>query len=278
MRPVPPQLHFPSPYERPSTMPTRARRVAMADGAQIAAYGYGDLEGSLLPVLFIHGNGEEHGIFGPTIDAVVASGRGAYALDSRAQGKSSRGSAPLSYELMAADALAVMDAFQIARAHVVGFSDGAIEGLLLARDHPERVASLLSIGANLTPEGVVDDPEWDLAASISTHAAWAQATVPEGVDESLLLPSPDEARITAELLQLMVDEPHIEADSLRAISCPVTVMVGEFDCFTPEETAAIHAAIPGSRLVVLPELDHSIPKHDPESVTRELGELIDRVG
>ncbi len=39
-------------------------------------------------------------------------------------------------------------------AHVVGFSDGAITGLLLARDHPERVLSLVSISANLDPAGL----------------------------------------------------------------------------------------------------------------------------
>lgn len=276
MGPVPPQLHFPSPYLRPSTMPSVARRVETADGAEIASYVYGRLDVPATPVLFLHGNGEEHGIFGPSIDAVVAGGRAAIALDSRAQGKSTRGSAALSYELMAADALAVMDALGVGQAHLVGFSDGAIEGLLLARDHPGRVASLLSIGANLTPEGVIEDPEWDLAASIATNAAWSQVEVPADVDESLLLPSPSEAHVTAELLQLMLDEPHIDADSLAAISCPTTVMVGEFDCITPEETAAIHGAIGHSRLVVLPELDHSIPKHDPETVTRELKELIAR--
>ena len=46
---------------------------------------------------------------------------------------------------MAHDALLVLDALEVDRAHVLGFSDGAIEGLLLARDHPDRIASLTAM-------------------------------------------------------------------------------------------------------------------------------------
>ena len=47
-------------------------------------------------------------------------------------------------------------------------------------------------------------------------------------------------------------------------------MVGEFDCITEEETAAIHRAIANSRLVVVPEAGHTLPKQVPELVSEEL--------
>ena len=98
---------------------------------------------------------------------------------------------------------------------------------------------------------------------------WTTAPV-SGVNPELLTPTPTEAAQTAELLQLMLDEPHIDAQSLRAITCPTTIMVGEFDCIVEEETAAIHQAIDGSRLVVVPEAGHTLPKQVPDLVTEEL--------
>ena len=271
--PVPPQPHFPSYYLRPTVAPSVARRVRTADGAQIAAFVYGadgTRQESTYPVLFLHGNGEEHGIFGVQINGLVGDGRCAIGVDSRAQGASTRGRAPLTYELMAADALEVLDALGVQRAHVVGFSDGAIEALLLARDHPERVASILSMGANLTPEGVLAEDDWDMEGTAEQCEAWAAwlEGKPEGVDPSIVTPSASEARTTAELMRLMLDEPHIPAESLSAIRCPVTVMTGEFDCISPAETQRIVDAIPGARKVVVPGADHVLPKCAPDDVNR----------
>ncbi|MBQ9057967.1 MAG: alpha/beta fold hydrolase [Atopobiaceae bacterium] len=292
--PMPPAPSFPSPYARPSTAPSRAEYVTMADGAQIAAFLYepsaqesntkATMQAVRDTVLFLHGNGGEHGSFGPVIDAVLERGCTALALDSRAQGRSTRGSERLTYELMTADAVAVMDAFGISAAHVLGYSDGGIEALLLARDYPERVLSVLALGANLTPDGVVEDPNWDITGSVATHRAWADYWLGESradgeqhVDTRLLTPTPEQALWTAELLQLMLDEPHIEATSLSSISQPITIMVGEHDCIADYETTTIVSAIAQARLVVVPEVGHSIPKQAPYAIIRELNVLISAV-
>lgn len=247
----------------------------MPDGALVAAFWYGEPDAAA-PVLMLHGNGEEHGIFGPTIDAVVTTGHPVLAVDSRAQGKSTRGSERLSYELLAADAMNVADAFGIGAFHVIGFSDGAIEALLLARDHASRVLSLLAIGANLTPEGVMAERDWDIAQEAATHEAWAlwADTTSTDVDTTLLTPTPEEARNTADLLRLMLEEPHISPKSLATISCPTTVMVGEHDCIADYETVQIVRAIPRARLVVVPDCGHVIPKHAPQAVTCEALRLL----
>ena len=272
MTPTPPQPHFPSPYARPTVAPTRALAVRRPDGARLAVFAYGDADGA--PVLLAHGNGEEHGIFGPTVDSLVERGFRVVALDSRGQGKSTLGSARLTYELLADDALSALDALGVRAAHVLGFSDGAIEALLMARDHAERVLSVTALGANLTPEGVIDDG-WDLAGTIAQLRAWAARDWPGGVDPSLLTPTPAEAAATADLLQLMLDEPHIDAASLAAIGCPVTVVAGEFDVIRDDETVAIARAIPGARLIVVPGQGHSLPKHVPDLVTSLLLDTID---
>lgn len=276
---TPPPVHVPRPYDQPEARLAFRVDVPMPDGALVATFVYcpddtpADAEWALLPtpVLMLHGNGEEHGIFGPTIDAMARAGRCVVAIDSRAQGESTRGRARLTYELMAQDALFVLDALEVGRAHVLGFSDGAIEGLLLARDHPDRVASLTAMGANLTPAGLPIENGVETARAAKAYEQWAEqgeegATTEDGTP----VPSPDEARVMAELLRLMLDEPHIPARSLSSIACPVTVMAGEYDVVLPRETRRIAGAIAGSRLVIVPDADHVLPKVAPDAVTDEL--------
>ncbi len=275
-----PPVHIPRPYDRPRANLVCRVDVPCEDGAVIAAFVYGPhgardqagtpfgISGALPPVLMLHGNGEEHGIFGPTIDAVVETGRVVVAVDSRAQGESTRGTAPLSYELMASDAREVMARLGVWDCHVLGFSDGAILGLLLARDWGEHVLSLTAVGANLTPAGLSQEDQDYMGQAAAANLAWSQDGW-EGAldDEGNAVPSPTEAGRIAELLQLMVDQPQIDAASLGGIGCPVTVMAGEFDCILPEETERIAAAIPGAQCFFVEGAEHTLPKVAPDDVT-----------
>ena len=262
-------------YAHPAAPLHAARRIATPDGAQLATFVYGPEDAALdellagVPVLVLHGNGGTHATYTVVIEELCRRGRCVIAFDARAQGQSTRGTLPLTYELLAEDAICVLDALGVSRVHVLGHSDGGIEALLLARDHGERIASIVAGGANLTPGGVVDDPAWDTANSARINLAWSafmeSSNLPEAIDPSLL-PSAEETRLSGELLSLMLDEPHIDAASLSAISCPATIMVGEFDCIRDDETVAIFRAIPDAKLVVVPGCGHSIPRQRPDAV------------
>ena len=221
------------------------------------------------PIVFLHGNGEEHGIFGTIIDEVCSRGYIAIGIDSRDQGLSTRGTATFTYEQMAEDAYVVLKQLGVASAHIVGFSDGAILGLLLARDYSDIVASLVSIGANLEPD-TLGDMTW-LYESIEGNKCWAA----EGWEGAVLedgypVPSPAEAARIAEHLELMVDNPHIDSASLEHISVPVVVMAGEYDEIYPEETRRIAEAIPTARLLFIPGCPHNVPKVSPGAVVRRI--------
>lgn len=280
---TPPPVHVPRPYERPHANLACRVDVPCEDGAVVAAFVYAPhgvrdqpgtpfgIDPHVPPVLMLHGNGEEHGIFGPTIDAVTTTGRSVVAIDSRAQGESTRGHAPLSYELMAADTREVMMRLGVWQCHVLGFSDGAILGLLLARDWTPHVLTLTSVGANLTPQGLSEEDQRWMEEAAAANAAWAAHGHEGAFDaDGNAVPSPAQAGRIAELLQLMVDQPQIEAASLARISCPVTVMAGELDCILPEETERIAAAIPGARTYVVPGCGHTLPKEAPDEVSRQL--------
>ena len=276
---LPPQ-HIARPYEQPSRQAAYRAQLLMPDGATIAAWVFELPKDSPVktnsatvpgaPILMLHGNGEEHGIFGPLIDAAVACGRRVIAIDSRAQGLSTRGSAALSYELMANDVLHVLEALHIDQVHVLGFSDGAIEGLLLARDHAKYVYSLTAIGANLSPEGLVGTDEIEQAARANTAWAKRKEEGPAHYPDGSCAPSRKQAAINAELLHLMVVEPHIAATSLSAIACPTTIIAGALDDIPLAQTDQIASAIVGAREVIVADADHNLPKVAPEAILREL--------
>ena len=95
-------------------------------------YGQGD------PLLLIHGNGASIGSFAAQI-AFFSPRYKVIAMDSREQGKSGGSDAPINYEVMADDLAALLDHLKTGPADVVGWSDGGIEGLLLAMRHPDKV-------------------------------------------------------------------------------------------------------------------------------------------
>ena len=105
-------------------------------------------------VVLLHGGLGHGGNWGYQVPALVDAGYRAVLIDSRGHGRSTRDQRPFSYELMASDVQAVMDALSIAKAAVVGWSDGACIGLVLARQAPERVAGVFFFACNMDPSGV----------------------------------------------------------------------------------------------------------------------------
>ena len=70
------------------------------------------------------------------------NGYRAIVIDSRGHGRSTRDEQPYTYELMASDVVAVMDTLGLEQARLVGWSDGACTGLILAANSPARVAGV----------------------------------------------------------------------------------------------------------------------------------------
>ncbi len=119
---------------------------------------YTEVYGSGKPLLLIHGNGGSMKSFENNI-AFFSKKYKVICMDSRAQGKTVDNKDSLSFEMMADDEAALLDAMQIDSAYVIGWSDGGINALLLAMRHPEKVIKLASTGANLWPDSTGVLPE-----------------------------------------------------------------------------------------------------------------------
>src|SRR5215204_663933 len=107
-------------------------------GARIwyATYGSGP------PVILLHGGLGHSGNWGYQVPALLEHGFRVVLIDSRGHGRSTRDGRPYTYEQLAADVVAVMDAVHLERAALVGWSDGACTALLLGATAATRVAGV----------------------------------------------------------------------------------------------------------------------------------------
>ena len=206
---------------------------------------YYETYGTGAPLLIIQGNGSSIQDFTNQIPFFEKN----YIVilaDSRAQGKSIDNGDSLSYEMMADDLDAVLGQLHLDSCYVIGWSDGGINGLLLAIRHPDKVKKLAVTGANLVPDTSAVEPEINL---------WAKSLS----DSINKLPESPQVKIQCKLFHLLSFEPHISTRQLQTIQCPVLVIGGDHDVIRPRHTMLIAESIPKSYLWILPNSGHSTP-------------------
>lgn len=213
-------------------------------------------KGSGAPLLLLHGNGESGDYFIHQLDE-FARYFTVYAVDTRGHGQSPRGTAPFTISQFADDLLGFMDEQGIERAHILGFSDGGNIALTFALRHPGRVGRLVLNGANLDPAGVRPS---------------VQLPIVLGYKLASLFQAP-KARANAELLGLMVNEPHIHPEELAALTMPVLVVAGSRDMIKASHSRLIADSLPDGRLVTI-EGDHFIANKQPGPFNRAVLEFL----
>ncbi len=200
-------------------------------------------------LILLHGNGEDHTYFVKQIPAFSPHFR-LVLMDTRGQGQSTGGDGELNFSVFAADLLALMDHLQIAKAHLLGFSDGGNLALTFALAHPERVQSLILNGANLEPGGV------KLSTQLPIVLGYGCCR--------LLSPFSHKARQNGALLGLMVNHPHIPSQALAALTMPALVIVGERDMIRDRHSQLIARSLPNAQFVRIPGGDHFCAAKCPE--------------
>lgn len=261
---------------------------------------YHEIHGSGAPVLLLHGGFCSLEILRPQLDSLRTHSK-VYAPERPGHGRTADVDGPITYAQSVADTLAYMDAVGLDDAHIVGFSDGAIIGLLIALDHPSRIRSLVAISANLDPGGFVgsDEPspdQRDETASeepASRQSGREQPTpeqsAPEDADQgthsiyrdhyAALSPDPPgHVEVVLEkLMHLWTHEPDIEPARLSRITVPVLVMAGDHDVIRPEHTRLIAASIPHGQLCIVPDAGHDLMETRPALVNFVVDEFISAI-
>lgn len=219
------------------------------------------VQGDGTPVLLIMGLAADQSMWLMQVPALLGAGYKVITFDNRGVGGSSSPPGAYTMEQMAADGLAVLDAAQADRAHVIGVSMGGAIAQHLALKAPERVRSLMlvstwatmnewtrrleALGREIldklgrealikssmlflfTPKTVIDNPK--LVEQIEQMAIGMQGSADSFVNQS--------AGVVL----------HETLDRCGEISAPTFVLVGRRDILVPPELSEqIANAIPGS--------------------------------
>jgi pimeloyl-ACP methyl ester carboxylesterase len=220
--------------------------------------------------------------------------------DHRDTGRSTWGfdSRPFTLGDLAADALAVLDAFGVERAHVVGLSLGGMLAQLLLLDHPERVLTATLLETRRLPVDPEDEASEPPGPTPAVLAMWAQfgdvrdreAEIAWRVEHWRLLGGDVlpfdaaefralEERVIAHAGRHDIPTGLARADGsalfrggeLGRVRTPTLVLEGPEDpAIPPPNSAVLAAAIPGAHLVTIPGMGHGLPAAVLDRVAEEI--------
>ncbi len=235
-------------------------------GAKIyyATYGKGE------PVVLLHGglgNSDHWGFQLPKLAAKYQ----VIAIDSRNQGRSTmtKSKDKLSYRAMAADVIAVLDGLGVAKAAIVGWSDGGAIALELGIHHAARVSRLFVYGTNYSAKGSKERR----AGSSPTFNAYALKCKQDFMKISKT-PN-DFAAVVDSLMPVWRGSQGITADQLRGIKAYSVIADGDHDeIILLDHIKEMSELIPNAKLVVFENASHFALWQDPDAFNRAVLEFM----
>lgn len=216
-----------------------------ADGLHTwyAEYGAGD------PLVLLHGGFTDASEFGATTPA-LAQRFHVFTPERRGHGHTPDVPGPVSYDLMAADTAAFLDALGIGRSHLVGHSDGANVALLVALTRPDLVGRLVLISGNFHHDGLVTGLDVsELAGNEYLADAYGQVS-PDGPAHFPV--------IAAKISRMVTSEPTLAVADLAMVAARTLVMTGDDDMVSAEHTLRLYRGIPDAELAVVPGTSHAL--------------------
>jgi pimeloyl-ACP methyl ester carboxylesterase len=178
----------------------------------------------------------------------------------------------------------LLDALALTRVHVGGLSAGSVLALEVYRRHPHVVRSLVLAGAYAGWRGSL--PPEEVAARVARIGAELERPADEWIDA--YLPDFFAGEVpagTRDLVRTMMREVRPTgtrrmlaafADAnlrpvLPTVAVPTLLLYGAEDARAPREVAeAMHRAVPGSRLVVVPGAGHDVALEAPRAFDAEV--------
>ncbi|MGA5465296.1 alpha/beta fold hydrolase [Mycobacterium sp. NPDC050041] len=229
---------------------------------------YGDFGASKTPLLLIPGAFMATGSMTVWAEALAAD-RPVIVFDQQGHGRTPDTARAMSYEQFADDAAALLRALGVARADVMGYSQGGGVALQLAIRHGSLVNKLVSMSATFRKDGWY--PSVFEALGGLTADAFAGTPVEAAFKEHTADPSAFDAYVD-KMKTLNINDQDISDEAMRSISAATMVIVGDADGVTPEHALAMFTLrgggdaqaaasgtltdVPAARLVVLPAMSH----------------------
>jgi pimeloyl-ACP methyl ester carboxylesterase len=221
---------------------------------------YYEEDGTGEPLVLLYPGGADARAFEANLPGLADRFR-VFRPDRRGHGRTPDVAGPITYEQMAKDTIAFLEQVVGGPAYLVGHSDGAPVGLLVALRRPDLVRRLVFASGVFHHDGwapgAIDLDEEGTAFFIEYHGAVS----PDG---------PGYFPVIAEKLYRMhSQEPTLTVADLAGYPGPTLVMVGDDDDEIPmEHTLALRQGLPQSQLAVVPGTGHGLLADKPELCNR----------
>jgi 3-oxoadipate enol-lactonase len=252
--------------------------VRLRDGGALS-FAISGRPGASPPILLLRPLGGSMALWGELAER-LAQARQVIAFDPRGVGRSS--DPPWSYttQAMARDAIELLDARQVERAHVFGLSLGGMVASWLAIDAPDRVARLVLASTLPRPERIshrIIDKAPLLLRAVLRHGVEAEVGLVEGILSSQFRREhPERVRQIGDevrrhptrgrnLLKLALAAARHDAEPrLRTITAPSLILVGDRDPIAGARSQAelLHD-IPDARLIIIAHSGHDLSLEQP---------------
>jgi pimeloyl-ACP methyl ester carboxylesterase len=213
-----------------------------------------DEHGEGEPLVLLHPGAADARAWAPNLDALAARFH-VFTPERRGHGRTPDVEGPISYELMAEDAIAFIENVVGGPARVVGCSAGASLALLVALRRPDLVPRLVVIC------GVFHRDGWH------PDAIDPDADPPDVLADGYAELSPDGPGhfpvVYAKLARMNFEEPTLSASDLSGVTSRTLVMVGDDDEVTLEHAIAMYRGLPDAELAVVPGTSHGLLHEKP---------------
>jgi pimeloyl-ACP methyl ester carboxylesterase len=242
-----------------AALPVLAETVEV-NGMQMyyEVFGQGD------PLVVLHGAYMNIPAMGEIIPRLAETHQ-VYAVEMQGHGRTNDIDRPITYENLADDVAAFMEAVGLERADVFGYSMGAAVGLQVAIRHPGKVDQLIAASVSYDESGW--QPEMVAMIPQMTPEMFVGSPMEAAFQE--MSPNPDGFPAFAERMIALEHEPMAWEEDVRGLQAPVLLIAGDADVVTLEHTVAMFRLLgggamgdmgnplPASRLAILPATSHT---------------------
>jgi len=241
------------------------------------------------PLILIHGLADDHRAWRRTMPDLMLRRR-VVLYDLRGHGETSLGTPDCTLRQLGTDLVALMDALDLERADIAGFSLGGTIAMRAAVDRPERVRNLVLVATSsrvgksaadwyLERVAMVERGDPGLRATLDGDTGDVYAQSPQELEDGLLIrrqaTSDPRGYGNACAAMAALNATPLDPELVR-IAAPTLIVASDRDQHCPPKAATIIAAgIAGSKLEVIEGAGHPIPVERPTQLALLINSFCD---
>jgi pimeloyl-ACP methyl ester carboxylesterase len=232
---------------------------------------YYEIHGNGEPLVYLLGGFNSIEMIGQSLP-VLAERHRVYVPERQGHGRTPDRDGPITFETMANDTMAFLEAMGLSAPAMVGFSDGAMVAMHVALARPDLVGRLVLMGSAANQDGIPPaHREMMKHMTADTFPAMFRdmygAISPDG---------PEHFPVFFDKAKPNFFAPGVTLERLGDVQSPTLVLIADDDAVTVEHAAAMVRALPvGSQLAVVPGTSHGLPFEKPDLVNRLILDFLD---